>query len=84
MCLTNTRSNICFAMNTLSQYLGNSRCVHLIISKHVMRYLKGTTDLGHYYGRDNDYRLYIRMQIGMEVSQIEEAHQVDVIVWGLL
>ena len=26
----------------------------------------------------------IRMQIGMEVSQTEEAHQVDVIVWGLL
>ena len=58
MYLMNTRSNICFAVNTLSQYLGNPRCVHLIVAKHVMRYLKGTTNLGHYYGRDHDYRLY--------------------------
>ena len=34
------------------------RCVHLIAKKHVMRYLKGTIDLGLYYGRDNDYNLY--------------------------
>jgi len=26
----------------------------------------------------------LRMQVGLEVSQTEEAHQVDVIVWGLL
>ena len=26
----------------------------------------------------------IQLQIGLEVSQTEEAHQVDVIVWGLL
>ena len=58
MYLTNTRLDICFAVNTLSQYLGNPRCVHLIASKHVIRYLKGTTDLGQYYGRDHDYRLY--------------------------
>ena len=45
-------------MNTLSQYLGNPRCVHLIVAKHVMRYVKGMIDLGHYYGRDHDYRLY--------------------------
>ena len=61
MYLMNTRSDICFVVNTLSQYLGNPRCVHLIVEKHVMRYLKGMTDLGHYYGRDHDYRLYIWM-----------------------
>ena len=54
----NTRPNICFVVNTLSQYLGNPRCVHVIISKHVMRYLKGTIDFGIYYVRDHDYRLY--------------------------
>ena len=32
--LTNTWSYICFAVNTLSQYLGNPRCVHLIAAKH--------------------------------------------------
>ena len=46
MYLTNTRSNVFFVVNTLSQYLS------------MMRYLKGTTNLGLYYGRDRDYRLY--------------------------
>ena len=58
MYLTNKRSYICFVVNTFSQYLGNPRCVHLIVAKHVIRYLKGTSDLGHYYGRDHDYKLY--------------------------
>ena len=58
MYLTNTRPNICFAVNTLNQYLVQPRRVHLIVAKHVMRYLKGTTDLGCYYGRDHDYKLY--------------------------
>ena len=36
MYLMNTRLNICFAMNTL-------RHVHLMVAKHVVRYLKGTS-----------------------------------------
>ena len=40
MYLTNTRPEICFAMNTLSQFLVQPRWVHLIAAKHVMRYLK--------------------------------------------
>ena len=50
--------DICFAMNTLSQYLVKPRRVHPIIAKHVMRYLKGTTDFGLYYVGDHYYRLY--------------------------
>jgi protein associated with RNAse G/E len=42
MCPTNTRSDICFAVNTLSQYLVETRCVHVLVAKHVMRYLKDT------------------------------------------
>ena len=55
--MTNTSSNICFVVNTLSQYLVKPIWVHLIAAKHGM-YLKGTTDLGLYYGRDHDYILY--------------------------
>jgi hypothetical protein len=45
MYLMNTRPNICFAVNTLSQYLVEPRRVHLVAVEHVMRYLKGTLDL---------------------------------------
>jgi hypothetical protein len=45
MYLMNTRSDICFDANTLSQYLVEPRRVHLVVAKHVMRYPKGTLDL---------------------------------------
>ena len=52
MYLTNTRPNICFAVNTLSQFLVEPRHVHLVAAKHVMRYLKGTLDCGLNYDGD--------------------------------
>ena len=58
MYLTNTRPNICFVVNTLSHYLVQPRRVHLIVAKHVMRYLKGTIDFDLYYDGNHDYRLY--------------------------
>ena len=58
MYLTNTRTNICFVVNTLSWYLVKPRRVHWIATKHVMRYLKGTIDFRLYYNRDHDYILY--------------------------
>src|SRR5882762_10353633 len=58
MYLTNTRPGICFAVNTLSQYLVQPRRVHLVTAKHVMRYLKGTIDFGLYYDVSHEYRLY--------------------------
>ena len=41
MYLMNMRSDICFAMNSLSQFLTDLRHVHLIATKHILRYLKG-------------------------------------------
>ena len=58
MYLKNTGPDICFAVNTLSQYLVQLRRVHLVATKHVMRYLKGTIDFGLYYDGNHDYRLY--------------------------
>ena len=46
MYLTNTTLDICFAVNTLSQFLTDLRHVHLIPAKHILRYLKGTVDYG--------------------------------------
>jgi hypothetical protein len=58
MYLTNTRPDICFVVNTLSQYLVEPRRVHLVAAKHVMRYLKGTLEYGLCYTGDHDFRLY--------------------------
>jgi hypothetical protein len=46
MYLMNTRPDICFAVNSLSQHLEQPRQVHLVATKHVLRYLKGTLDHG--------------------------------------
>ena len=58
MYLTNTRTDICFAVNTLIQYLVQPRRVHLIATKHFMRYKKGTIDFSLYYDGNHDYILY--------------------------
>jgi hypothetical protein len=57
MYLTNTRPNICFAVNTLSQFLVEPKRVHLVATKHVMRYLKGTIDYGLSYDGDHNFTL---------------------------
>jgi hypothetical protein len=57
MYLTNTRPDICFSVNTLSQFLVEPKHVHLVAGKHVMRYLKGTIDCGLSYDGDHDFTL---------------------------
>jgi hypothetical protein len=57
MYLMNTRTNICFDVKNLSQYLVETRRVHLTVAKHVMRYLKGKLDFGICYTRDHDFRM---------------------------
>jgi len=57
MYLTNTRPDICFSMNTLSQYMVEPRHVHLVVTKHVIRYLKGTLDCGLRYTTDSEFTL---------------------------
>jgi hypothetical protein len=58
MYLTNTRLDICFYVNTLSQYLVEPKRVHLVATKHLMRYLKCTLEYGLYYTGDHDFILY--------------------------
>ena len=48
MYLTNTRQDICFAVNTLSQFLTDPRHAYLVV-KHAVRYLKGTVEYGLKY-----------------------------------
>jgi hypothetical protein len=58
MYLKNTNPYICFVVNTLSQYLVDPKCVHLVVAKHVMIYLKGTLDYGLCYNGDHDFKIF--------------------------
>ena len=57
--LTNTKLDICFAMNTLSQFLTDTRHVHLMVANHVVRYLKGTVDYGLKYEANQKINLEV-------------------------
>ena len=58
MYLTNTRKDICFVVNTLSQYMENPKHIHLIKEKHVMRYLNRTLDYGLRFAYSGVIRLH--------------------------
>ena len=58
MYLSNTRPYICFAVNTISQYMVNPKHIHLVGAKHVMIYLKGTLDYGLRYASNGEIRLH--------------------------
>ena len=55
--LVNTRTNICFAVNALSQYMIETRHAHWIAVKHVLRYLCGTIGYGLRYVSCGDVKL---------------------------
>ena len=52
MYLTNTRPNIFFTVNTL-------RHVHLMLTKHAVRYLKGTVEYGLNYNTNQKINLLV-------------------------
>jgi hypothetical protein len=57
MYLVNTQPNICFSMNTLSQYMVESRSVHWIGEKLVLRYIASSVDYGLDYVRGDGVSL---------------------------
>ena len=57
MYLVNTRLDMSFVVNTLSQFMVEPWRVHWIAAKHVMRYIVGTVDYGLHYVRGYGVRL---------------------------
>ena len=57
MYLVNTRPDICYAVHTLNQFMVEPRRAHWPTTKHVLRYLQGTCELGLKYTSGNDIRL---------------------------
>eukprot|EP00253_Pinus_taeda_P004305 PITA_04305 len=57
MYLVNTRTDICYVVNTLSQFLVEPKRAHWAVAKHLIRYLQGTIEHGLLYTRGNYIRL---------------------------
>ena len=68
MYLNNMRLDICFAVNTLSQFLMDPRHVHLMVAKHAVRYLKGTVDYGIKYEVNQKINLHGYVDLDWEGS----------------
>ena len=81
MYLMNTRPDICFAVNTLSQHLTDPRSVHLTAAKHILRYLKGIVDYGLKYDVNQKINLEGYVDSDWAVSAIDRALQGVALVW---
>lgn len=46
MYLVNTRPDICYVVNTLSQFMSEPRQIHFVAAKHILRYVHGTLGCG--------------------------------------
>ena len=55
MYLVNTRLDICYVVNTLSQFMCEPKEIHLVAVKHIMRYLQGTLNFGLKYEKVDLY-----------------------------
>jgi hypothetical protein len=58
MYMVNTRPDICFVVNTLSQFQVEPRHEHWIAAKHVLRYIRGTINYGLRYTASSDIQLH--------------------------
>ena len=68
MYLVNIRSNIYFAVNSLSQFMMESKRVHWVATKHVLRYLHGTVDYGLDYIQGDGVKVdkLYRLRVGRQ------------------
>jgi hypothetical protein len=49
MYLVHTRPNICYTVNSLSQFMCNPKHIHMVAAKHILRYARGTIAYGLRY-----------------------------------
>ena len=82
MYLTNMRLDICFTVNTLSQYLTDTIHVHLTAAKHILRYLKVYLIMGSSIRLIKGFTWRVMLiQIGQAVPSIGRALQGVASVW---
>eukprot|EP00253_Pinus_taeda_P001429 PITA_01429 len=54
MYLVNTKPDICYALNTLSQFMVEPKRAHWAATKHILRYLQGIVDYGLLYNKGKE------------------------------
>ena len=52
--MVGTRLDLCYVVTKLSQYMSKPTKAHLDLAKHVLRYLKGTMNIGLKFTKSND------------------------------
>jgi len=72
MYLTNIRPNICFVLNTLSQFMVESRKLHWVATKHVLMYLCSIVGFALKYVRGGGVRLHGYLDIDWVGSAVEK------------
>jgi len=55
--LTCTRPDILFAVRVVSRFMEAPTSTHLKVTRRILRYLKGTIDIGLFYSSSNDFNL---------------------------
>jgi hypothetical protein len=58
MYLIHTKPNICYAVNALSQFMCEPKHIHMVVVKHILRYVRGTIAYGLRYTSSGDVMLY--------------------------
>ena len=71
MYLVNTKPDISYAVNVLSQFMSQSRQTHWIAAKHVLRYLRGIVGYGPRYASCVDMRLPGYVDVDWPGSAVE-------------
>ena len=57
MYLVNTRPDISFAVNSLSQFMVDPQRVHWTVAKHILLYIRGKVEYGLVYGHRGSVQL---------------------------
>lgn len=68
----NTRPEIRYAVNSLSQAMVRHTKMYWKVSKHVLRYLKGTTEYGLWYQRKKGLKLQCFTDVDWEGSPLDK------------
>ena len=79
MYLVNTRPDINFAVNSLSQFMVDPRRVHWTTAKHILCYIRGTMEYGLVYKRRGSVQLAGFIDAGWAGS-VEDRRVLQVVV----